>query len=210
MRCGSTSSIRTRLVRSDFAECKGARGSVVSWGTMLQAGSSRVRVPMRWIFLFWANPSSRPVALESTQPLTDVSQLKVDNLTAIYEPIAYRKRGNLDVSQPYGPLRPVSFTLTFLPFTRIESRSRGTSPGKQRNFLTETHTKIKWILISFSFMRANWEMYVSGTIRWHSSYSQKEALDGFDVGCVNPLPNVESSRVWSLIQCWLYTWTLVP
>jgi hypothetical protein len=27
-----------------------ARGSVVGWGTMLQAGRSRVRVPMRWIF----------------------------------------------------------------------------------------------------------------------------------------------------------------
>jgi hypothetical protein len=27
----------------------GARGSVVGWGTMLQAGRSRVRVPMRWI-----------------------------------------------------------------------------------------------------------------------------------------------------------------
>jgi hypothetical protein len=25
--------------------------SVVGWGTMLQAGRSRVRVPMRWIFL---------------------------------------------------------------------------------------------------------------------------------------------------------------
>jgi hypothetical protein len=28
----------------------GARGSVVGWGIMLQAGRSRVRVPMRWIF----------------------------------------------------------------------------------------------------------------------------------------------------------------
>jgi hypothetical protein len=28
----------------------GARGSVVGWGTMLQAGRSRVRIPMRWIF----------------------------------------------------------------------------------------------------------------------------------------------------------------
>jgi hypothetical protein len=29
---------------------EGARGSVVGWGTMLQAGRSRVRVPMRWNF----------------------------------------------------------------------------------------------------------------------------------------------------------------
>jgi hypothetical protein len=28
----------------------GARGSVVGWGTMLQAGRSRDRVPMKWIF----------------------------------------------------------------------------------------------------------------------------------------------------------------
>jgi hypothetical protein len=28
----------------------GARGSVVGWGTMLQAGKSQDRVPMRWIF----------------------------------------------------------------------------------------------------------------------------------------------------------------
>jgi hypothetical protein len=28
----------------------GARGSVVGWGTMLQAGRSRVQFPMRWIF----------------------------------------------------------------------------------------------------------------------------------------------------------------
>jgi hypothetical protein len=29
---------------------KGPPGSVVGWGTMLQAGRSQVRVPMRWIF----------------------------------------------------------------------------------------------------------------------------------------------------------------
>jgi hypothetical protein len=37
----------------------GARGSVVGWGTMLQAGRSRIRVPMRWIFFNLPNPSSR-------------------------------------------------------------------------------------------------------------------------------------------------------
>jgi hypothetical protein len=48
----------------------GARGSVVGWDTMLQAGRSRVRVPMRWIFFNWPNPSSRTMALGSTQTLT--------------------------------------------------------------------------------------------------------------------------------------------
>jgi hypothetical protein len=52
----------------------GARGSVVGWGTMLKALRSRVRVPMRWIFFFkWPNPSSCTMALESTQPLTEIS-----------------------------------------------------------------------------------------------------------------------------------------
>jgi hypothetical protein len=52
----------------------GTRGSVVGWGTMLQAGRSRVQVPMRSLDLFnWPNPSSRTMALGSTQPLTELS-----------------------------------------------------------------------------------------------------------------------------------------
>jgi hypothetical protein len=53
----------------------GARGSVVGWVTMLQAGRPRVRVPMRSLGFFFnlPNPSSRTMALGSTQPLTEMS-----------------------------------------------------------------------------------------------------------------------------------------
>jgi hypothetical protein len=52
---------------------EGARGSVVGWGTMLQAGRSRVRDPIKSIFFSLLNPSNRTVARGSTQPLTEMS-----------------------------------------------------------------------------------------------------------------------------------------
>jgi hypothetical protein len=75
----------------------GARGSVVGWGTMLQAGRSRVRVPMRWYFFNLPNACSRTMALGSTQPLTEMSTRNIPggkgrpackaDVTAICEPI---------------------------------------------------------------------------------------------------------------------------
>jgi hypothetical protein len=51
-----------------------ARGSVVGWGTMLQAGRSRFRFPMRSLdFSSWPYPSSRIMTLWSTQLLTEMS-----------------------------------------------------------------------------------------------------------------------------------------
>jgi hypothetical protein len=78
---------------------KGARCSVVAWGTMLQSGKSRVRFSTRWLDFFnWSNSSSRRMALGSTQPLTEMSTRnlpegkgrparKADNHIAIFEPI---------------------------------------------------------------------------------------------------------------------------
>jgi hypothetical protein len=51
----------------------GARGSVIGSGTMVRAGRSRDRVPMRWIFFNLPYPSSRTVALGSTEPLAEMS-----------------------------------------------------------------------------------------------------------------------------------------
>jgi hypothetical protein len=78
---------------------RGARSSVVLWGTTPQARRSRVRFPMTSLDFFdWSDPPSRTVALGSTQPLTEMSTRnlpgvkerparKADNLTAICEPI---------------------------------------------------------------------------------------------------------------------------
>jgi hypothetical protein len=67
---------------------------------MLQAGRSRVRFPMRSLFIS-PNPSSRTMALCSTQPLTKITTrnlpggkeqpaLKADNNTVICEPIVLK------------------------------------------------------------------------------------------------------------------------
>jgi hypothetical protein len=64
---------------------------------MLQAGRSPVRVPDEVDFFNLPNPSSRTMALGSTQPLTEMSTRnlpggkkrpahRADNLAAIYEP----------------------------------------------------------------------------------------------------------------------------
>jgi hypothetical protein len=77
----------------------GPRGSVVGWGTMLQPGGSRVRIPMRSLDYFsLLDPSSRTNALGTTQPVREMSAKnisgakgrparKADNLTASCVPI---------------------------------------------------------------------------------------------------------------------------
>jgi hypothetical protein len=68
---------------------------------MLQAGTSRDRIPDEVDFFNLPNPSSRIMALGSTHPLTEMSTRnlpggkgrparKADNLTAICEPIVYK------------------------------------------------------------------------------------------------------------------------
>jgi hypothetical protein len=59
---------------------------------MLQAGRPRVLFPKRsWDYVIWPNPSSRTVALGSTQPITEISKAlparKTNKLTAVCEPI---------------------------------------------------------------------------------------------------------------------------
>jgi hypothetical protein len=106
---------------------------------MLQARRSRDRIPMRWIFFKWPNPSGRTMALGSTQPLTEMSTRnipggkgrpahKADNLTAICEPIVQKMWEPQHLTTLWASTacyRPVTLPLYIYIYIRLEEYGSG-------------------------------------------------------------------------------------
>jgi hypothetical protein len=101
--------------------------SIVGWGTMLQAGRLRVRVPMRWIF--FQLTSFKPHYDPGVDLAYDRSEYQVSSwgvkggqqvrLTTLSPSVSWlcRRCGSPNLSQPYGSSRPVNrdnFTSFFI------------------------------------------------------------------------------------------------
>jgi hypothetical protein len=101
---------------------------------VLQAGRSRDRVPMRWIFFNWPNPSSCTMTLGLTQPLTEISTRnfpggkwwpvhRTDNIPPSVSGLS-RKCGNLNISTIWASTSCYRDTTVFLQNKSSDSATK--------------------------------------------------------------------------------------
>jgi hypothetical protein len=109
------------------------RGSVVGWGAKLQAGTSRVQIPMRLFRSDLSNPFGRIMALWLTHLLREISTMNLAGrgvgwgVARRCHHRLSRKCGILDISQPYR--HPLHFA--GIPFLLCFFNTEGTKTQRQ-------------------------------------------------------------------------------
>jgi hypothetical protein len=135
--------------------------------TILQVLRLWIRFPMRPLDFSTNNLSSWTVALESTQPLTEMSSrnlaggkgwpaCKVDN-SPLSVSRSSRKSGSLDISQPFGLPRPVT-GIAFILYV--------CSPSNYNNFILfdKNITKIRSIILLYRYILIS--VYMNFALTW--------------------------------------------